>query len=124
MSFTPKVPVQQPIPLLTGANSPNQSAIMKMNNMNNTQAGLNKAAQGGKRKKIGGNGKMLEIQPTSTANMNLNPLLKNVATSDINAQVYGQYDKGAFKMGGSKRRRRTNKRTKRRRHKKTRRNRR
>ena len=96
-----KIPVQQQTPLIPGSTSPQQSAFMKMNNMNQTQTALNNAVQGGKRKKGGGN---FEIQPTSTASYNVNGVLAKTATGDITSQVNSQYDKGAFVKGGSKRR--------------------
>ena len=96
-----KIPEQQPYHLTRGSTTPQESALMKMNNMNQTQAALNNAVQGGKRKKGGGN---YEIQPTSTASYNVNGVVKQTATDTITSQINSQYDKGAFVKGGSKRR--------------------
>jgi len=109
MVFSLKVPEQQQTALLPGANSPQQNAIMKTDMMNNRQVELNKATQGGKRQKRGGDGKMLEVQPVNTSSYNVNGVLKNVATSDIKSQNNSQFDAGAFKVGGSKRRRKSRK---------------
>ena len=102
MAVDIKIPEQQQSTLTPGSNSPQQSALMKMNNMNQTQTALNNAAQGGKRRKKGGGN--INIQPTSTASYNVNGVVKQTATGDIKSQVNSEYDKGAFVKGGSKRR--------------------
>ena len=101
-----KIPEQQPYHLTRGSTTPQESALMKMNNMNQTQAALNNAVQGGKRKKGGGNDVTgaVHVQPTSTASYNVNGVVKQTATDTITSQINSQYDKGAFVKGGSKRR--------------------
>ena len=117
-----KVPEQQQAPLQPGATSPQQSAYMKVSDMNNTQTAVNKIG-GIRRRKIRRGGGTIAIQPTNTTTINVNPLLANVATSNVRAQAAGEFDNKASVKGGSKRRR-TRRRTKKsrgRRHKKTRR---
>jgi len=97
-----KIPQQQLTPLTPGANSPQQSSFMSVQNMNQTQTALNNAAQGGKKKKKGGG--IIEISPTSTASYNVNGIVKQTATGDITSQVNSVGDKGAFVKGGSKKR--------------------
>jgi len=113
-----KVPQQQLPPLTPGSTNPQQSAAMRITNMNNTQTEISRI--GGKNKKKGGS--YLQVQPTSTSTMNLNPLLAKIATNDVNSQSNSEFDKAAFK-GGSKRRRKTRRstrrKTRRRKYKKT-----
>lgn len=106
-----EIPQQTQTPLETGANSPQQSALMKIENMNQKQAAMN--SLGGKRKKRGGG--TFEIAPTSNASYDANGSVKDVMTSNIKSQVNAEYDKAAFKGGKSKRRRtrrKNNKKTK------------
>jgi hypothetical protein len=118
MAVDIKIPEQQQYTLTPGSTSPQQSALMKMNNMNQTQTALNNAAQGGKRRKKGGGN--IEIQPTSTASYNVNGVLKQTATGDITSQVNSVGDKGAFVTGGSKRRKSKRRQTRNSRYKRTR----
>jgi hypothetical protein len=104
-----KVPQQELQPLTPGSSNPQQSAAMRISNMNNTQAEIGRI--GGKNKKRGGG--YIEVQPTSTATMNLNPLLAKVAGNNVNAQANSEFDNAAFKKGGSKRRRKTRRNTRR-----------
>jgi hypothetical protein len=112
------IPKQTQTPLESGANSPQQSALMKIDNMNQKQAAMN--SLGGKRIKRGGKrikrgGGTIEIPPTNTSSYNLNNDVKNVMTSNIKSQVNAEYDNGAFKGGKTKRRRtrrKNNKKTK------------
>ena len=114
------VPVESQNPLVNGASNPQQSAFLKIQNMNNVQAQVNKTGgvkkkRGGVKKKRGGGGNIggnIEVKPTSTATMNVNGILKNAATGSINAQVNSEFDKGAFK-GGSKTRRKSRRKSRR-----------
>jgi len=115
------VPEQQHAPLMPGANSQQESAYLKVSNMNNTQSAVNKI--GGIRRRKIRRGGTIAIQPTNSSTMNVNPLLAKVAESNVRAQAAGEFDNKASVKGGSKRRR-TRRRTKKsrgRRHKKTRR---
>jgi hypothetical protein len=130
MGVNLKVPQQEPTPLTPGANSPQQSAFMKIQNMNTTQAAVNSAANGGKRRKkgkkgkrVGGGNGTIQIPPTSTASYNVNGIVKNSVSSDLTSQSNAEYDSLAYKKGGSKKRK-TRRKTRRRIHKKTRRHRR
>ena len=122
------IPKQDPIPLTPGANSPQQSAYMANNNMQQSQTALNNAVSGGKKTRsfntkskfysLGGNTGTIPIQPTSTASYNVNGIVKTTAGSSINSQSNAEFDKLAFK-GGSKKIRTKKRRTNRRRtHKK------
>jgi hypothetical protein len=111
-----KVPQQELPPLTPGSSNPQQSAAMRITNMNNTQTEISRI--GGKNIKKGGS--YLEVQPTSTSTMNLNPLLAKIATNDVNSQSNSEFDKAAFK-GGSKRHRKTRRSTRRSTRRKTRR---
>jgi len=105
------IPQQTHTPLQPGANSPQQSAVMKIDNMNQTQAAMNRL--GGKRKKRGGG--TIEIPPTNESSFNANGTVRDNMTRNIISQVNGEYDSGAFKGGKSKRRRtrrKNNKKTK------------
>jgi hypothetical protein len=113
------IPEQQKAPLTPGASTPQESAAMKIDNMNKIQAQVNKV--GGKYKKYKKGG-AIEVQPTSTSSYNVNGIVKDVVSNDVKAQANGEYDKGAFSKGGSKRYRK-NKKTKRRSKKRTRHNR-
>ena len=104
-----KVPQQQLTPLLPGSSNPQQSAAMSITNMNKTQSEISRI--GGKNKKKGGG--YLQVQPTSTSTMNLNPLLAKIATNDVNSQANSEFDNAAFKKGGSKKRRKTRRTTRR-----------
>lgn len=108
------IPQQQHTPLTPGANSPQQSAAMKIDNMNKTQAEVNKI--GGKIKKNGGGN--IEIPPTSTASYNANGTVASSMTNNLTAQANSEYDKGAFVKGGSKKRRTIHKTKKRSKHRK------
>jgi len=103
------VPQQTHTPLETGANSPQQSAIMKIDNMNQKQAGLNNAV-GGKRKKKGG-APDIQVPPTNTSSYNVNGAVKATLTSNLTSQANAEYDNGAYK-GGKTKRRRTKRRSK------------
>lgn len=117
------IPEQQQAPLMPGATSPGQSANMKVSNMNNTQAAVNKIGGIRRRKIRRGGGGTIAIQPTDTTTMNVNPLLAKVAASNVNAQAASEFDNKASVKGGSKRRgsKRRTKKSRGRRHKKTRR---
>lgn len=104
------IPQQQKAPLTPGANTPQQSAAMKIDNMNKMQSAVNKV--GGKYRKYKKGG-AIEVQPTSTSSYNVNGIVKDVVSNDVKAQANGEYDKGAFNKGGSKKYRK-NKKTKRR----------
>ena len=122
------VPEQQHAPLMPGASSPQQSAYLKVTNMNNTQSAVNKIGGIRRRKIRRGGGGTIAIQRTDNSTIDVNPLLAKVAESNVRAQAAGEFDNKASVKGGSKRReskrRRTRRRTKKsrgRRHKKTRR---
>ena len=107
------VPQQTPAPLVPGAGSPQESAVMKVSNMNAEQTALNNAV-GGKIKKRGG-AATIEVPPTASSSYNVNAQVKAAVSSDLNSQANAQYDNKAFTKGGSKRRRtrrRSNKKTK------------
>jgi hypothetical protein len=114
-----KILEQSHTPLTPGSTSPQQSAAMKIQNMNQTQASVNKIGgirrkKYSRRKKRGGN--TIAVPPTSTSTMNVNGLLAKVATSDVNSQSNSEFDKGAYKGGSKKkrtRRRSKNKKTRR-----------
>jgi hypothetical protein len=114
------IPQQQKAPLTPGSSTPQQSAAMKIENMNKEQSAINKI--GGKKYKKYTKGGAIEIPPTSTSSYNVNGIVKDVVSNDVKAQANGEYDKGAFSKGGS-RRNRKNKKTKRRSKKRTRHNR-
>jgi len=117
------VPEPQRAPLMAGATSPQESAYLKVSNMNNTQSAVNKIGGIRRRKIRRGGGGTIAIQRTDTTIMDVNPLLAKVAESNVRAQAAGEFDNKASVKGGSKRRR-TRRRTKKsrgRRHKKTRR---
>jgi len=101
------IPQQQHTPLITGASSPQQSAVMKINNMNEMQSALNKI--GGRYKKYkkykGGVGGTIEIPPTSITSYNVNGLVGTSVGANLIGQANSEFDKGAFIKGGSKRRR-------------------
>jgi len=120
-----KVPEQQLTPLTPGSSNPQQSAAMKISNMNEQQVAVSKIGGiGKKRRGIGKKrgGASIEVQPTNTSSMNVNGLVAKVATNDVNSQANAEFDKGAFKGGRTRRRtKRRIKKTRVRRHKKTRR---
>jgi hypothetical protein len=119
MTVELKIPQQQNTPLTPGASSPQQSALMKIENMNKEQTAINKI--GGKKYKYKKGGGSIEIPPTSTSSYDVNHIVKDVVSNDLRAQANGEFDKGAFKKGGSKKYRK-NKKTKRKSKKKTRNN--
>jgi hypothetical protein len=114
------IPQQQHIPLTPGANSPQQSAAMKIDNMNKTQSAINKIGGRYKIYKTFG-GANIEIPPTSTASYNSNNIVKGAVTNSLNTQANSEFDKGAFKAGSKRHRKihktkRRNSKSKKRRH--------
>jgi hypothetical protein len=106
-----EIPQQQKSPLTPGTSNPQQSAAMKIENMNKEQSAINKV--GGKKYKKYKRGGAIEVPPTSTSSYNVNSIVKDVVSNDVKSQANSEYDKGAFSKGGSKRYRK-NKKTKRR----------
>jgi hypothetical protein len=121
MTVELKIPQQQNAPLTPGASTPQQSALMKIENMNKEQTAINKIG-GKKYKKYKKGGGSIAIPPTSTSSYDVNHIVKDVVSNDLRAQANGEFDNGAFKKGGSKKYRK-NKKTKRKSIKKTRNNR-
>jgi hypothetical protein len=104
------IPQQTHQPLLAGANSPQQSAFMKLDNMNQKQAAMNNI--GGKRKKMGGKrkkmgGANIEVPPTNSSSYNVNANVKQALSSNITSQSNSEYDSYAFKKGGKTLRKRS-----------------
>jgi hypothetical protein len=103
------IPQQEVAPLVTGANSPAQSAYLENQNMYAAQANNNKALSGGKTKgyKRGGGTAVAPIpvpySQTSTGSTSINAQYVNTGSNILQANENATGDKGAYKTGGRRR---------------------